>query len=206
MELAQLKAALMVQSRLSTAREELASEVQTGDTGRTVQRSATTRPNCIFPDRNVVLSIMSSVVWSAVDIIEAHLAVPSAPFISCGLLSCNGTELAEAYRNSQGIPVRRRVRTFSDRCAVVSWGRRITLAAVYLHGETLMYTAAGIPTDKVMFGDLSLKDQPLTGRERVALVLRQGRSTDGQIGRAQDQTGDRQTSRQDTGRTDRQDS
>ena len=65
--------------------------------------------------------------WHFLLAVEAHLAVPSAPFISCVLLSWNGTKLAGAYRNSQGILVRRRVRAFSDRCALVVWDRRITL-------------------------------------------------------------------------------
>lgn len=60
--------------------------------------------------------------WHFPSAVEAHLAVPSAPFISRGLLSWSGTKLAGAYRNSPGSSGRRRhIQGFSDRCAMVLW-------------------------------------------------------------------------------------
>lgn len=47
--------------------------------------------------------------------------MPSAPFISCGLLSWNGTTLTGAYTNSCGNPGGASRQGFCDRCAAVLW-------------------------------------------------------------------------------------
>ena len=53
--------------------------------------------------------------------VEAHRAVPSAPVISRGLLSWNGTKLAGAYGDSRGSSRRAACEGFADRRAAVLW-------------------------------------------------------------------------------------